>query len=199
MTSTTPTTPASLLSLPNDAFRTLVDADLRGKGDQSLAKLLRSEEVCERWYSTINGMAKSVEGQLAAKRADLEATTLSLESDIQVAEARGDESLAAQLRLALMEAQQKDAKWRAGILRFKTGLEEVHAEARRIRDSFKGSFFESYLAEERNIALARVRDLEDGIRRHRDHDCETDPRCKNTYGESFHDCAADDDLWSLVS
>lgn len=190
MTTPNPTTPESLLTLPEDVFRRLVDSDLRGKGDPQLGRLLRSREVVDRWYATIKGMTKSVEGQLAAKKADLEAVVLQIESDIAQAESRGDHLTASALLMSLKEQQQKDAKWRAGILRFKTGLEEVHAEARRIRDSYRGSFFDSYLAEERNFALERTRSLESAIRAHRDHEC--DIGCDNG-------CTADDDLWRLVS
>lgn len=152
-----------LLLLPDDEFRHLVDEDVRNQLDKARAGLLRNDpRVVDRWLYTLLTMKQSVEGQLAAK----------------AAEANGERasSLATGNKRAWLDFTQKYERWRAGALRFKSGLEAALLEARRLKDAQDGGAGEAAILRKAIIA-------------HRDHICSD--ICDDT-------CTADRILWSLV-
>lgn len=103
------------LDLPNEDFRDLVDEEVRGITDEAISRALRDPVLMERWYLTLVQMKKSVESQLGAKRSDL----------VRHIGARDYPSRVAEYH-----------RWRAGSLRFKSGVEERLLEVRAMR--FKG-------------------------------------------------------------
>lgn len=181
------TTVKQLLAMPEATFRRVIDSDLRGQAEAPVSAALRSDKLVERWYATLSAMSKSVEGQLAARRADADAFFLQTQDALSKAE---NSTLANELQRQLTQRQMKDAEWRASTIRFKTGLEETMMEARRLRENLRGGMYDSVVTEERNRALDRVKELEDAIRSHRDHECSDE--CEDR-------CWGDDLLWKLVN
>jgi hypothetical protein len=70
----------------------------------------------------------------------------------------------------MLKREARDESWKAGALRFKTGLEERLGEARRVLRDLDDPLVNvaDRVVEERNRALVRVALLEDAVRRHRD-------------------------------
>jgi hypothetical protein len=154
-----------LMHLPEDEFRDIVDADLRRRARRDDAEALRSPELVDRWFAALTAMAKSVEGQLAAREEDFRSRTAAVKAEMGLAV--NDEQVA-DLRVKLHMMQADYSRGRSGTLRFKSGLEEWIIEARYLRDNQRGRMYDSIVAEERNHALARVRELEAAIQEHRD-------------------------------
>lgn len=171
-----------LMATPDDQFRSICENDVRvatGKedpGDPVLAKALRTPPVIQRYYRLLSVLQRSAEGQLAARRASHAA---------RMAKLRAHGTKGEKYQEALAEHE----TWRAGALRFKTGVEERMAELGGILRDIDAEFFADRLKEERNQALLRTVVLEDAIRRHRAHEC--DDACKEG-------CTADTDLWALI-
>lgn len=174
----------SLMDTSYDDFRKIAEEDIRSadKGDMDpmVFEALRTSPVIQRYYSVLGQMQKSVEGQLAAGKADMRSRTAKMKS-------RGTTNSEYQ------EALAKHENWRAGALRFKTGAEQRMAEIAGLLREIDTEFFADRVKEERNDALARIRELEDVIRRHRDHVC-TDETC-----DRDRTCIADDELWTLIT
>lgn len=173
---------ASLLEMPHETFKNVVDKDLRApttdtpEGRKRTLKpheapdwyarhaALRTPTVVDRWYMTLNQIAKSVDGQLAAKTEDFEADRASLRARLLLA----DEKEAIQIRADMENLRARFSKARAGTLRFKTGVDEAFVEARALRDGARDRLYDSIVAEERNRYATRVAALETAIREHRE-------------------------------
>lgn len=99
-----------LESMPEDQFRALVDQAVRGNPEDPKTHALRvnlmAPEVVDRTHIALISMKKSVEGQLAARRADYIKERLR--------DRPGERSA----------LEQRYRTWRAGALRFKSGVEE---------------------------------------------------------------------------
>lgn len=175
---------AKLAAMPEVEFRGQIDDDTRGKGSPELAAALRSEALMERWYEALLAMQSSVEGQLAAKGADSRAKVADFRRRLNGSMGKDKDRLN---ELLLFEQAQSE-RWRAGAVRFKSGIEEKLLEARRLLRAHDNPLVTDRTAEERNRALARISVLEDAIRKHREaFPVEDDPS------------DADTELWSLVS
>lgn len=153
-TSSAKHTPESLRKLSDEEFRTLVDDDTRARGTQDLADALRSRGVAVRWHDMLLSMLGSVEGQLAARQAEMSSNIAYLRAQGKFKDAD--------------RARAEGEKWRASAIRFKTGLEEKLRESTRVLRAYGVTEIDERIAEERNQALARVAILEAAIRSHRD-------------------------------
>jgi hypothetical protein len=146
-------------------FRKLVDDDTRGRAPESLSRQLRSPGCASRWYQTLLAMQNSVEGQLAANAAESRAAKARLlarlEEPMSTTQRR-------EIRAEIATRKAADEQWRAGALRFKSGLKEKLIEARRVLREVDDPILTKRISQERNRALARVATLEDAIRHHRD-------------------------------
>lgn len=135
-------TPNELLKMPEEDFRAVVDDEVRGveELDPKTAKALRDPLVADRWYYALVSMKKSVEGQLGAKRSDL-------------------------LKHRSPPRDRTEYhRWRAGALRFKSGVEERLLEVRSRRHSLTHI---DTVQEERNVALAQMQNLKTAITSHK--------------------------------
>lgn len=99
-----------LLALPDAEFRALVDSEVRGTSPAKVGETLRDPLLIDRWYHTLLQMKKSVESQLGAKRSDVLKNRRYSEQDVA-----------------------DFHRWRAGAVRFKSGVEDRLLEIRRIR------------------------------------------------------------------
>lgn len=107
-----------LLHLDDEAFRTIVDNDVRNRIEPEISRQLRDNpQVARRWYDTLLLMKASVEGQLSAKAAEARADKL--------------ESIAADRKREGLTALASYERWRSGALRFRSGLEATILEAGR--------------------------------------------------------------------
>ncbi len=176
-----------LSQMDDEMFRQLVDRDLRSETTPEEAAALRSPEIVDRWVSVITAMSKKVEGHLAAKKQDFEATKSRIKAEINKAEARGSQAIVQKLKLQLEEEKERNAQSRAKTIRFKSGLEESMIEARHIRNTFRPSY-DSYIKDERNALAKKVRELEQAIIHHKEEQTEDDTEPS----------AADIELWSYV-
>lgn len=176
-------TPEALLRMPHETFKNVVDKDLRAptadtpEGKKRTLKpheapdwyarhaSLRTPPVVDRWYMTLNQIAKSVDGQLAAKTEDYEADRATLRARLLLVT---DDAEANQIKAEMETLKARFSKARAGTLRFKTGVDEAFVEARAMRDSARDRLFDSIVAEERNRYATRVAALEAAIREHRE-------------------------------
>lgn len=182
-----------VLDLPRDEFRQLVDQDMRGKAPEAMSAALRDPLVLDRWCSVLLAMKKSIEGQLGAKREEVEAQRMALRQAFLATEqasldakALDDLNLAekAESRHRALKGEyaallERAAKTRAGMLRFKSGMEETLVEARRLRTAHLG---------ERETLAERVRSLETAILAHR----------LTQETEDFEPSPADVKLWSIL-
>lgn len=177
-----------IMAMSDTEFRSLAEDDVReatGKGDPldlPVHDALRTPPAIHRFYRLLLVLQRSAEGQLAAKGASHAARMAKLRM-------HGTTSQSEKYQEALAEHE----TWRAGALRFKTGVEERMAEISSLMRELDAETFADRLKEERNQALLRTLVLEDAIRRHRDHEC-TDDTCDQAHGT----CAADDELWALL-
>lgn len=132
----------AMRDLSNDEFFRIVNADIRNQASSMEYECLRTDPVLvDRWHSTLSAMKKSVENQFSAKDSETKALRAELE-------ARGDHDGA---RQALID----HLKWKAGVTRFKTGLEEKLAESSwRMRAVGSGLLAET-LRQERNLLAQR--------------------------------------------
>ncbi len=104
-------TPAELLSLYSEPFKSIVNSDIRGEVDQETAESLRSPEVSRRWHTTLVATKRSIETQFA---------TYKIEKAQKLAKAeKGFEEW-----LASKQA------WQTGALRFQVSVEDKIAEAK---------------------------------------------------------------------
>lgn len=183
--------PEALLALSDDEFVELVNNIIRRKSDnykgkhttEFLArayKALQAPEVAPRWYMVLSRMAKSVDGQLAAREADftsnragLRAQLADAQFDLKEAQDRGDplspyRKVVADLHVAIQELTKDYGRQRGSTLRFKSGLDTNLIEARHAYEMTLHGTMSSIAAKERDHALQRVRDLEAAIRKHQD-------------------------------
>lgn len=105
-----------LSTLSDDDFEGLVNQDVRGQLDSATSALLREPENVFRWYNSLNSLKKSVEAQFVVKKAEL--------AEFRLVNATEDE-----WRQAVAEHE----RWKAGAVRFKTGVEKRIAEAKQLR------------------------------------------------------------------
>lgn len=194
-------------------FRDLVDRDLRRRSttkpselDEEASALLRHPDVAPRWHNVLSRMQKSVEGQLAARDADYEASRssdrsfiISKERELEKLREHAPSEHPEQLdkikdeitarRLRMEEKKQRYLVARAKSLRFKSGLEQHMIEARGVLERSNVELYRSVVATERNHLARRVEELEAAIRRHRD----------GTLKEVEEESSFDEQLWRLVS
>lgn len=140
---TATSTPELLMALSDEDFKSVVDDAVRNP-DVTRAPLLRHPDVVTRWYFTLVSMKKSVEGQLAAKKAEYAAAKAT--SNVAKRDQAGYE------------------RWRAGALRFKAGVENQLLEARLLREGTQDGQEVVFAVRERNRLIA-------AIAAHRDHMC----------------------------
>lgn len=162
----------SLMALDYDAFKNEVNADLRPNDEtpnqRARHAALRSPMLVDRWFTVLTQMAKSVDGQLAAKTEDYEADKAGIRAKILKEK---DPRRVNALRAQLEETKAKYARARAGTLRFKCGLDEALIEARALRDSTRDRLYDTVVADERNRYAARILVLTNAIDEHR-HACD---------------------------
>lgn len=154
-----------LMEMNYDDFRAVCEEDIRladrGEMDEATFDALREPPAIQRFYSMLGQMQKSVEGQLAAGKADMKSRT----AKMRLNRVSPDD---------YQEAVAKYQNWRAGALRFKTGCEQRMTEIAGLLREIDTEFFADRVKEERNDALARVRFLEDAIRKHQEAGCTSD-------------------------
>jgi hypothetical protein len=169
-----------LVALPDDKFRGVVDEAVRTSAltdevtleqRRHVQELLKRPELADRTYLVLVAMKKNVEGQLAAKRTDNQRRRVRLQSKPDV----------------LAREEDEYRRWRAGALRFKTGVEEFMVE---LRSKRVGNATEVALRGERNDLVFAYERLRKGILEHRDH------VCSDTCDAG---CPADERLWELVN
>jgi hypothetical protein len=157
------TMPNRIIDLPQEEFRRLVDDDTRGKAPASLSAQLRAPDCAPRWYRTLRAMQQSVEGQLASKNSESDAVMLEYKAKLELL---GDDDVQRALIIAEMQRRKaRDKTWRAGALRFKSGLEDKLLEARQLMPD---DMISERIADERNRALGLVVNLKHAIQRHHD-------------------------------
>lgn len=123
-----------LMATPDEEFRVLVAEALKvGNHDYSgpltpeVVDALKSPEVVNRTYLTLIAMKKNVEGQLAAKRADYVRERSRLHDGPN-----------------LRAKEQEYHSWRAGALRFKSGVEEFMVSVRGKRERPDDNYYLAY-------------------------------------------------------
>lgn len=185
-----------LLRINDDEFRVVCEQDIklgRENPDHRTYLALRRPPVLQRFYRMLSQMQRSVEGQLAASRAEMRSRTARLRAKqrgIETGAFVPDPDDTFDYETEYQEALARHQNWRAGALRFKTGCEERMAEIAGELRQADLEFFADRVKEERNEALVRVTELENAIRVHREHTCGDD--C------DYPTCIADDELWGLV-
>lgn len=174
-----------LLAMSREDFAQLVDMEVRGRAPADQSALLRSPELADRWYSQLVVMKKSAESQLAAKAADDKHQRLAL---LDAADA-SEPMVAKDLRRRASESYQLYLKWRAGVLRFRAGVEERLAEASWRRRSVP-SMIPTALLDERRQLLDQVAALSQAIGMHKASMADVNP-------DDIDD--ADEQLWKVLS
>jgi hypothetical protein len=132
-----------LLDLSTEDFGDLVDQDLRGRLDEGTSAALRSPELIERYYYALVAMSKRVEATLGATRQEYYRDRLNVTNDDSKAR----------------ELEQLYSSKRSSTLRFKGGLDQALADAKRLLQQHRGLQYE-HLAR-------RIAELEGAIRQHK--------------------------------
>jgi hypothetical protein len=140
-----------LAQLSEERFRAVVDEDVRDRAPAPVHDALRSRELIQRTYDTLLTMQRSVEGQIAAKAAETKAQVRRL--------------LAAKARAKASAVQADFDHWRAGCLRFKTGLDIELIEVRSVLRRY--GLYTTVLEAQRNEAARQGRLLRQAIEAHR--------------------------------
>jgi len=125
-----------LLSITNPEFHGVVNDDVRSQTDPETAEALRSPEVFDRWWSTLLGMSKSIDGQLGARREEFLSQVIELKEQIRTTPSETEVSV---LETRLSKISANYHRGRAGSLRFKSGLDVWLVEAALIRRMRKHS------------------------------------------------------------
>lgn len=185
--------PEDLAGLSEEAFRAVVDADLRRKAPKSgiwlredLIAALRQPEHATRWHAMLLRMQKSVDGTLGAREADYQAQRAELDVAILQLETKRDSSegcrdpdsgqvLSAEevarrltsLKVRRLSLRATHMKTKASTVRFKTGLDEATLEARSRRDLNVSTIFETAVAMERDFYADYCRALVAAVEAHR--------------------------------
>lgn len=170
----------TLQAMDDEAFRSVVNDEIRGLSDPQVSQLLRGPLIVERWYHALQIMQRSVEGQLAAKKAEAKSKKAEL-----LRQPNG--------KVQWQQYNRSANIWRAGALRFKSGLEMALFEADKLRYQISGVDRTKAALNERNLAIAEAERLKIAIRAHRDHVL---GRC--TEECDGDQCIADDELWSVL-
>lgn len=163
-----------LVQLDDDSFGSLIDAAVRGDLDKKTRELIKDPRIIERTRLTLVAMKKSVEGQLGAKRA---------EHVTKVDKSKPE--------WAIRKDRQLYNSWRAGALRFKSGVDGLLMDIRlqQTRDNPDAEGIAAFLKSERTAYLVAYQKLHDVVVEHRDHEC--GPECDDQ-------CVADVKLWRAV-
>lgn len=168
-------TPEELIDLPTEAFNKLVNEDVRGDSSTDLWEALRHSAVIHRWYDTLVSMKRESERQLANYKNDRTIHHFKCMQNPNRDKGKHE----------YQEWIASKAKWRNGVLRFKTGVEEKIAEAKTyLRLYAVGNMTEN----ERTELVERINKLESGIKKH-----ETEIKTEDNPSD------ADVELWDLVS
>lgn len=164
--------PAVLLDLDEKDFYNLVDRDVRGRLDQSLARKLRDPMVNERWYQTLLRMKKTVEGQIAAKSTETKGQRAELEANGTITTWRGNDIVNVESfddpKAKALELYTQFMAWKSGSVRFKVGVEERFTEVAWRRKRITANLLLSVAQVERNLLADEVIRLRDAIARHQD-------------------------------
>ncbi|HVL38511.1 MAG TPA: hypothetical protein VM328_03875, partial [Fimbriimonadaceae bacterium] len=134
-----------LLALDDDEFRRVVDRDVRAPDPARQVAALRHPAVVDRWRRCLTASKISVESQLAAKASELRA---------EAARAKASGSFD---KKAYHEMVARYEDWRAGALRFKSGMEIRLTEARHLWTELE---MVSNLKKEHSLLKERVVRLE---------------------------------------
>lgn len=163
-----------LLSLGDRPFREEVDADLRASQGRDRTPeyqiryaALRSPEVVDRWFMTLQRASVSMAGQLASAHEQNEAAKAALRRRMKEAELAGKHDLVDDLQIEWEELKEAYSTERAAKLRFKGGLDEWIVEARMLRDQARASMYDSIVADERNYYAAEALRYRTAIEAHR--------------------------------
>lgn len=167
----------NLSDLSDTAFQEIVNADVRGTLDSETSKLLRLPEHAARWHDTLLIMKRSVEAQLTAKKGELAS---------QHAEYL---SLGGNGKTLWIQAYASAEKWRQGAIRFKNGVEEKVAEAKRLLSTEARDLYVKQLVDERNQAMKEAFRLRAAI---------SDHRQAVTLADDTDTEEIDDRLWSVL-
>lgn len=170
-----PTTTLDLTVLSDEAFNDIVNADVRGTVDKETSSALRDPAVLSRWYDTLLSLKRSVEAQLTANRG---------EQSTKQAEFL---HLGAAGRPLWLQFRGQSEKWRQGAIRFKNGVEDRLAEAKRLRSTTDRDSYVSILIHERDAAMAEMYRLRTAILEH-----------KNAVEREEDDEEVDDRLWASI-
>lgn len=152
-----------LIGMGEQDFFNIVDRDIRGDErlqpgelplDPLYSEALRTPAVCDEWYQALARMKKSTEYTLAAKGQDDKRFRLQLEADGNFVGAR--------------ELRGRHLKWRAGAVRFLTGVEARLMEANHERRKNFANALPSQITMERDRLSETVRELRSAISTHRE-------------------------------
>jgi hypothetical protein len=145
----------NLNDLSDEAFDDIVNQDTRGALDSVTSAALREPEHLDRWYDMLLTLKRRVEAQLAANRGE------------QAAKQAEYLSLGDQGKVLWLRYKASNEKWRQGAIRFKNGLEDKLAEAKRLRMQASNESYPTILTRERDHALKKVVQLRSAIVEHK--------------------------------
>lgn len=165
-----------LTSLSNDSFDSIVNQDVRGSLDSSTSKLLRQPENLNRWYDTLLSIKRTVEAQLAASRAEL------IQKQVEFLP-QGSSG-----KMLFLQERVTTERWRKGTIRFKNGVEDKLAEAKRLRAEHHKHTYVDVLVRDRDRAMREALRLRTAIVSHR----------QTVDGDEEQAGNADEELWKAI-
>lgn len=127
-------TPDELAGISHAQFRAVVDADLRRRVrpdgiSKETSEALRSPAYAQRWLTLLEDMRVSVEGQMAAAKADYETQQAALEADIKRLEGTVSAQRLERLFADARDLRNEHMRKTASRERFLTGVKQHLLEA----------------------------------------------------------------------
>jgi hypothetical protein len=126
----------SILSDDHETFLDQVNEDVRDQADILVHKELRQPENLERWILALKQMKRGTESQLVANKAARHERRLTSDTD------------------NYLTWLAKQNRWRADVLRVKSGIENKLGEANMLRDSALNKLCEAIVRHRENILSA---------------------------------------------
>lgn len=155
---------SDLDGLTDSQFRDVVDADLRRRVNPDgipaeVSEALRSRVHVHHWMRVLQGILRSVDGQLRAADDEYESIAGPLQARVDHDEAGA--------RQELVDLTSEYRRRRASRERFRTGVEEHIVVAEQIIAEERAELADSDVAAERDGYARRILELERAIRAHR--------------------------------
>ena len=156
-------TPEDLLALDHEAFKNVVDEDMRNDPEQpGYTPALRTKEVVERWIMVLTQSETSIHSQIVARDEEFNSNNERALYEIEIEQNPAKKK---KLELERLERAEAHKRNKFGRLRVQNGIQNTLTEARYVRQQFWPGV--NCLIDELHKQSLRCRELETALYKHR--------------------------------